>query len=159
MSLMSSLLAVDLGLKTGLALYSQAGRLCWYRSKNFGTTARLKRGVRSILNDLPDLTDLIIEGGGPLAEIWLREAERRHIIVRQVSAETWREQLLHPRERRSAQQAKQKAGKLARQIIAWSGAARPTSLRHDAAEAILIGFWGVLEIGWLEYIPEVLGRS
>ena len=45
----SSLLAVDLGLKTGLALYGEDGKLRWYRSKNFGTTARLKRAVYSLL--------------------------------------------------------------------------------------------------------------
>lgn len=30
---MSALLAVDLGVKTGLALYGQDGRLLWYRSQ------------------------------------------------------------------------------------------------------------------------------
>ena len=44
----------------------------------------------------------------------------------------------------------------ARRIIEWSGAPRPTSLRHDAAEAVLIGFWGVLEVGWLDAVPPEL---
>ena len=45
------------------------------------------------------------------------------------------------------------------------GAAHPTSLRHDAAEAILIGLWGVLEVGWLDepsevaYVDLKIGRS
>ncbi|MFL5542498.1 MAG: hypothetical protein ACJ8J0_26165 [Longimicrobiaceae bacterium] len=42
--------------------------------------------------------------------------------------------------------------------IEWSGAPRATSLRHDAAEAILIGFWAVLDIGWLPEIPPALRR-
>jgi hypothetical protein len=31
-------------------------------------------------------------------------------------------------------------------------------LRHDTAEAILIGLWGVLEVGWLERLPDDLRR-
>ena len=42
---------------------------------------------------------------------------------------------------------------LARRVIEWCGAPRPTSLRHDAAEAILIGLWGVLELGWVDALP------
>jgi hypothetical protein len=149
------LLAVDLGVRTGLALYGRDGRLRWYRSKNFGNAIRLKRGVRAILAELPELAWLVVEGGGRLAEIWEVEAIWRQIPLRQISAEVWRQKLLYPREQRIA---KQSAGELARQIIAWSGAPRPTSLQHDAAEAILIGLWGVLEIGWLAHLPAELRR-
>jgi hypothetical protein len=148
-----SLLAVDLGLNTGLALYGQDGRLRWYRSKHFGSATRLRRGVRRVLSEIPHLTRLVIEGSSPLADIWLREAERRQITVRQISAEDWRRALLYPRQRRSGRQAKQTADEIARRIIDWSGAPRPTALRHDTAEAILIGLWGVLEIGWLAGLP------
>ncbi|HEX2081336.1 MAG TPA: hypothetical protein VHG08_26770 [Longimicrobium sp.] len=73
---MGSLLAVDLGLRTGLALYGGDGRLRWYRSQNFGTAARLRRAVHGTLRELPEVRWLVIEGGGNLAEIWTREAER-----------------------------------------------------------------------------------
>ncbi len=155
---MSSLLAVDLGLRTGLALFDSEGRLLWYRSQNFGTAARLRRAVHGLLGGLPELRWLILEGGGNLAEIWMREAERRQICVRRIGAETWRQALLYAREQRSGVQAKQHAADLARKIIEWSAAPRPTSLRHDAAEAIAIGFWGVLPVGLLEQIPAELRR-
>ena len=45
---------------------------------------------------------------------------------------------------------------LARRVIEWSNAPRPTSLRHDAAEAILIGLWGVLQAGQLPRLPTEL---
>ncbi len=154
----SSLLAVDVGLKTGLALYGQDGRLRWYRSKNFGTAARLRRGVRGVFNDLPDLAWLVLEGSGPIAEIWEREAERRDIPVYQISAEAWRQRLLYPRQQRSGPQAKHSADDMARRVIEWSGAPRPTSLRHDVAEAILIGLWGALEVGWLDCLPAAVRR-
>ena len=50
------------------------------------------------------------------------------------------------------------AGELARKVIAWAEASRPTSLRHDAAEAIMIGLWGLLRMGWLAELPKELQR-
>lgn len=154
----ASLLAVDVGLRTGLAFFRRDGRLLYYRSQNFGTPLRLRRGVRGLLAESPGLLRLVLEGGGPLGEIWSREALRRELPVRWVSAEEWREGLLLPRERRSGARAKSSALDLAREVITWSGAARPTSLRHDAAEAILIGLWGVLDARWMTDLPRGLRR-
>lgn len=155
---MGQLLAIDLGIKTGLALYGPEGKLCWYRSKNYGTAAVLKRGVNTLLNSLPDLSLIIIEGGGILAAIWEREASRRQIPAKQITAEQWRQKLLYPREQHTGLQAKHYADDLARRIIRWSGISLPASLRHDTAEAILIGFWAVLDAGWLREIPGELKR-
>lgn len=155
---MGALLAVDLGLKTGLALYGEDGRLIWYRSHNFGTTDRLRRGAHGILKGTPDIGAMVIEGGGNLAVVWEKEAEQRGIPVRRVGAEVWRQAFLLPREQRSGVEAKKHAGEMARRIIDWSGTARPTSLRHDAAEAILIGIWGLLHFGWIEGIPKAIQR-
>ena len=155
---MKSLLAVDLGLKTGLALYGEDGRLVWYRSHNLGTTERLRRAAHGILDGIPDLAAIVIEGGGNLATVWEKEAVQRGIQVCRLGAEAWRELFLFARERRSGPEAKKNAGILARRIIVWSGAARPSSLRHDAAEAILIGLWGVIRLGWLPEIPSELRR-
>ncbi|UFS71164.1 hypothetical protein LPW11_02985 [Geomonas sp. RF6] len=154
----ASLLAVDLGLRTGLALYGGDGRLLWYRSQNFGSTERLRRGAHGILNGIPNLTAMVIEGGGNLAVLWEKEAEQRGIAVRRVGAEVWRQVFLLPREQRSGADAKRHAGELARKVIEWSAAPRPTSLRHDAAEAILIGLWGALHFGLLERVPKEAQR-
>ena len=156
---MDALLAVDVGLRTGLALYGQDGRLVWYRSHHFGTPSRLRRAVRGWLDEWPQLVCIVLEGGGQLADIWKREAAKHHIAVRQISAEDWRRQFLHPRQQRSGAGAKAHATTLARRIITWSNARRPTSLRDDAAEAILIGLWGALEVGWLTQLPEVVQRD
>jgi hypothetical protein len=90
--------------------------------------------------------------------MWRREAARRQVPVRQISAESWRRQFLYAREQRSGVQAKDSATELAQRVIIWSGARRPTSLRDDAAEAILIGLWGALEVGWLRHLPEAVRR-
>ena len=153
-----ALLAVDLGVRTGLALYGGDGRLRWYRSQNFGSALRLRRAVPPLLDALPAVVRLVIEGGGALADGWVREATRRHLTVRQIGAEEWRRLLLLPREQRRGADAKRHASTLARRVIGWSDAPRPTTLRHDAAEAILTGLWGVLEAGWLPSLPPPVRR-
>jgi hypothetical protein len=154
----TALLAVDVGVRTGLAAFGDDGRLRWYRSQNFGAASRLRRAVPALLETEPDTTHLVLEGGGPLERIWRGEGEARGLLVQQVSAETWRALFLLPRERRSGSEAKRAAGEIARRVIDWSGARRPTSLRHDAAEAILVGLWGALSAGWVRALPPDILR-
>ncbi|WP_237754292.1 hypothetical protein [Geobacter sp. OR-1] len=148
-----------MGLRTGLALYEGTGRLVWYRSHNYGSTERLKQDVPRILESINGLTALVIEGGGNLANVWLKEAERRGKRVICIGAETWRPLFFYPREQKSGLAAKKYAGELARNVIIWSGAKKPTALRHDAAEAILIGLWGVIRMGWIQELPRELQRK
>lgn len=155
---MKTLLAVDLGLKTGMALFAEQGQLIWYRSHNFGTTERLKRAVPKLLDGIPGLAVLIIEGGGNLATVWEKEAEHRGISSFKINAPAWRNIFLYSREQRSGIDAKKHAGEMARKVIEWSKAPRPTALRHDTAEAIMIGLWGVLHMGWLDRLPDELRR-
>lgn len=146
---MASLLAVDLGLRAGLAVYGDDGRLRWFRSVHFGNMTRFKRAVPSILESIPDLVLLVVEGDRHLADVWSKAGERVGVDMRAVNPETWRTAMMFPREMRTGALAKEHADALARRIIDWSTVRRPTSLRHDAAEAILIGMWGVMEMGWL----------
>ena len=155
---MNYLLGVDLGLRTGLAMYGRDGRLIWYRSQHYASPAQLKKAVYSLFQDTPRLSRIVVEGGGLLADIWEKEAARRAVPLYRISAETWRKDLLYPREQRDHKGAKSNAGILARKVIEWSGAKRPTSLRHDAAEAILAGLWGVVQAGWLKTLPQELNR-
>ena len=155
---MASLLAVDLGLRTGLALYGPDARLVWYRSQHYGNRDSLRRGIHGPLDAYPAVSHLVLEGGGPIADIWVRDAGRRGLSVRQIAAENWRGRFFDPKDQRGRDRSKLIAEVLGRRIIEWSGAPRPTSLRHDAAEAILFGLWGVLEGGWLERVPAwILG--
>jgi hypothetical protein len=78
--------------------------------------------------------------------------------VRRIGADVWRRQFLYPREQRSGNLAKDHAEEMARRVIAWSKVRRPTSLRDDTAEAILIGLWGALEVGWSHALPNELRR-
>lgn len=151
-----SLLAVDAGLRAGFALYGRDGRLRWYRSRNYGSMGRLKRAAYGLVAEVDGLAQLVVEGGGAAARPWLKEGERRGIPVLQVHASDWRGALLLSRDRRTGSAAKERADVIARRVIEWADAPRPTSLRHDAAEAILLGLWGVVEVGWLDEVPEAV---
>lgn len=152
------LLAIDAGLRAGIAVYGPDGRLERYRSTNFGSLRRLKSGVYTVVRDVPELARIVVEGGGGgYAEPWIREARRRKLDAFVVDAGRWRERLLLPRDRRTGAAAKEQADTVARRVIEWSDAPSPTSLRHDAAEAILIGLWGVLDAGWLAEPPDLAG--
>jgi len=135
------LLAIDLGLRCGWAAFDETGRLLGYGSRHFGTRAALRKAVPQILAQYPHLVRLVVEGGGDLFVLWEKEAARRGIAVRQVMGEQWRASVLPPSARRTGEDAKAAAEELAREVIERSGAKRPTSLRHDAAEAILVGAW------------------
>lgn len=156
---MASLLAVDVGVRTGLAVFGDDGRLRWYRSQNFGSIVRLRRAIPALLESERDLARLVLEGGGPVERAWRHEGESRALEVQGVMAEEWRALFLLPREQRSGVDAKRTANVLARRVIEWSGARRPTSLTHDAAEAILVGLWGALSAGWLRALPPTILRT
>jgi hypothetical protein len=153
---MRLLLAVDVGVRTGLAVYGDDGRLRTYRSQNFGSAARLRRAVPAILDAPRALSHVVLEGGGPLADIWRDASARRALEVMDVSAEQWRRLLLYDREQRTGADAKRVADGLARRVIDWSEAPRPTSLRHDAAEAILVGLYAAVRLGWLAGVPSAI---
>lgn len=153
------LLAVDLGLRTGFALYERDGRLRSYRSQNLGTRARLRKAAGSVLAEHADVERIVLEGGGDIADIWKRAAEQAGRRAYVIDAGVWRRALLLPREQRTGLGAKSAADGLARAVIEWSGAQRPKgALRHDAAEAIAVGLWGVLDAGWLAAVPDEVRR-
>lgn len=136
-----TLLAIDLGLRFGWAAFESTGRLSSYGSHHVGNRSVLRKAVPGFLDGFPCLRTLVIEGGGDLSAHWEKEARRRGLVVRSVMGETWRKTLMPSRKRRTGKNAKAAADGLARKVIRDSGAKRPTSLRHDAAEAILIGLW------------------
>ncbi len=147
------LLAVDAGLHTGLALYSRDSKLLWYRSHHLADQQKLKRLIATLLRSAPLPTHIYLEGGGPLAELWQRETLKLERVFVQLHAGQWREQLFYARQHNSGRVAKQNALKMATGVIDSLSHKKPTGLRHDTAEAILIGLYGLLDLGWLECWP------
>jgi len=143
MSPESRLLAIDLGLRCGWATFDGEGRLLAYGSRHFGNRTALRKAIPQLLDEYPQLELLVVEGGGDLFVPWEKEAARRGIAVKQVMGEEWRRRILLPRQQTNGKDAKAAADQVAREVIERSGAKRPTSLRHDAAEAILVGTWAI----------------
>ena len=158
------MLAIDLGLRTGLAYFDERGRLARYHSHHVASRAALKRQVAATLKSYSPLGQVAMEGDPALYAIWARLLDKWGVPSALIQARRWREALLLPRERdHGGKQAKASAQAAALEVIAWSGAPRPKgALRHDAAEAILIGLWACLEYGWLDprrdELPSFLSR-
>lgn len=145
---MAQLLAIDLGLKTGLAVFGDDGRVRRYRSQNYGTVGRLKRAAWGEIVGVEELVALAVEGDMALARVWAKVATKRGAEVFAIQAATWRRELLPDKDRRSGASAKAAAEVLARDVVERSGLPRPTAMRHDAAEAICIGVWACRQLGW-----------
>ncbi len=143
------LLSVDLGVKTGLALFSSEGRLLWHRSQNFGNKTRLRKAIPWIVSLEEDISYIVIEGGGPLLKIWDSYLEKRNIEVLHIMAEEWRHALLLTREQRKGSQAKEKALHYAGIIIQKISNQKIAPANDNAAEAILIGTWAMEKLGWI----------
>lgn len=135
------ILAVDLGVRTGMALFNAAGELEWVRSGNFGNSSRLKKAIPSYLGYLDKKSILVLEGGGSLAEIWEKAARKRGISVKQIHAVEWRKDIFYARDQRNASTAKHHAIEKAMELIRHSQVPAPKNLTDDAAEAFLAGYW------------------
>lgn len=142
------LLAIDLGLRSGLAAFAADGTLVRYRSTNFGSRGRLRSAAWGVLSDYESLAEIVLEGDRNLAALWEKAAQKQRVAVTEVAPETWREDLFDPSEMRNAHDAKESAIALSRRYIDFCDLPSPTSLRHDAAEAICIGLWRAHQLRW-----------
>jgi len=139
------LLAIDAGLHCGYAMFDLASTsLLWYRSHNYGQLARLRRGVSTLVSQELPIAVMVVEGGGNVAEPWLKVADFHCIPLVQIHAEAWRSDILYAREQRSGAEAKRAAQHYAQQRMEHAKVAyHYNQVRHDAAEAILIGEWAI----------------
>lgn len=137
------LLAIDLGLRTGFALYED-GRLVAHRSTRFPSRSAIKSAAWSVLREFGPLDEVVAEGDRLIGELWQKVAEKQNATFRLIGAETWRDELLYAREQRGSSVAKQSAVELAHAVIEDHGAPRAYGeLNDDVAEAILVGLWAV----------------
>jgi hypothetical protein len=112
-----TVLAVDLGLRTGLALFDGLRRVVWFKSQNMGSVPRLRRAIPLVLASCQGLTHVVVEGDRHLGELWQKDAERRGAAFLMVAPETWRAALFLSREQRTGPLAKRTAGGKALEIV------------------------------------------
>lgn len=144
-----TLLAVDLGLKTGFAWIDEAGDVVRYRSTRFPDRGTLRRAVPGIVRERADVTVIVVEGDVALARPWASAARRMGAAFQEVGADVWRADLFPAHERTSGTVAKATADRFARRALELGPTSRPTSLRHDVAEAICLGIWAAWQRGWV----------
>ena len=147
------LVAVDLGVRTGIAVFGGDGRLVSVASRNLGRRGRVRQVATAMRRELDRVDALVLEGDRSLAPAWRQAFAPRGTQVVLVEAERWRQELLHPRERRDGRTAKAAARELADVAVRELSGRTVTPLRHDAAEAVLIGVWGLRQLGWLDAWP------
>jgi hypothetical protein len=157
-SLISSrqvLVAVDLGLRSGFAFYTSAGRLIDFTCERFPSTAALPEFINDRLVSWEGkykVSNVVLEGDALLRKIWTdavtdySKSTSLNIEVTPVSPSEWREALLIKKERQSGKLAKTAAREISRQIM-WRSEIVDTyydrPINTDAAEAILIGYYAV----------------
>ena len=176
----SLLLAVDLGLKSGVAMFSSSGKLLRYEQFLFhkddieaSTKALIKEWEQSAIagefitkNDNPDsspmrprITHVAIEGGDSgLLRAWMDAVEDdtdddgRPKIIWKVSPEEWRAELLVDKERISGAKAKEASRLIARQVVEdWGAMPRHQGkFPTDVAEAVCLGLYVSHKLGWIQ---------
>ncbi|GAB1403520.1 hypothetical protein DSECCO2_614690 [anaerobic digester metagenome] len=149
------LLAVDVGVKTGLALFDNTGKLHWHRSHNMGSVPSLRKAADNIAKTIPDLKYIVAEGGGRIGLVWKKVALRYGKIFLAADARDWRSEMLYSREQRTGLTAKQTAIEMAIHFLKINGTPPPQILIHDSAEAILTGIWCCHKIGWIKKLPNL----
>lgn len=160
------LLAIDLGLKSGAALFSSNGKLLRYEQFHFQKET-LRETTKRILAEWEEsahnpgigntieeprrrITHVAIEGADSfMLRAWSDAAENLNIL--RVSPEEWRAELLLEKERTSGSNAKAASRLIARQVVDDFG----VMPRHqgkfptDVAEAVCLGIYVGSKLGWI----------
>jgi hypothetical protein len=144
------LLAVDLGLRTGTAVFDRNGSVVAVDTWRFHDPESLDLGLKEILT-AHNITHVVIEGEDrKLFYIWRRAIEKfEGVHLARVVADDWRRMLLSKKEMRDARKAKSAAGLIAKQVLKDNEDLRDKKLSSDAAEALLVGRYAVRVLGWI----------
>jgi predicted phosphodiesterase len=161
------LMAVDLGLRTGVSLYSNVGKLVRYEQFQFDSPDSLHIAASHLLHQWEidasnsthswAVTRIAIEGGDPpLREAWRLAANGQRVLL-QVKPEEWRADLLVTKEKMDGDSAKAASRLIARQIVADYGVERHDGCKFqtDMAESILLGLHVSRRLGWIARNPPV----
>lgn len=135
-------LAVDLGLRFGVAVYDDQGALTWCGSHHVRRRADLRHAAAVFIRRYrPEW--IVSEGDTALARIWERAGTIVGARSVRVGPEQWRRELLMTRGTASSRKAKEASIRAARERLAAGPFALKHRLNDDCAEAVLIGAWAV----------------
>jgi Icc-related predicted phosphoesterase len=149
------LLAVDLGLRTGTAVFDRNGTILAVDTWHFRDHDALRKGLQNLF-ETHNISHVVIEGeDGKLFGTWRQAVERldQSVHLARVIADDWRRVLLTNKERRDARKAKSAAGLIAKQLLVLQNSSSvpvTKKLSADAAEALLVGHYSVRLLGWVD---------
>lgn len=143
------LLSIDLGLRFGWSCFDQEASLIAYGSHHCGQANKLGSIAYNAIKVLPSNSVLLVEGNSELYRHWQKSAQRFQILNMQVYAEQWRHDCLSQKEQVDGKKAKVAAIRIARTLIKSQSGQGSYRLRHDAAEACLMGWWGLKQLQWI----------
>ena len=143
------LLAIDLGLRLGWSCFQSNGQLIAYGSHHCGQANKLNAISYKALKALPFGSHIVVEGNGRLLKYWSKNAVKFDLGLTIIHAEQWRATCLSAADRQDGKLAKLAALRLAHKLIRVTAQHGAVTLRHDAAEACLIGWWGLHHVGWI----------
>lgn len=157
------LVAVDLGFRTGLALYSEHGHLLEYEHAIYESIEDLEAGCLKMIAEWESkyqhynseqyhITKVAIEGADvALRGLWKYIAEDiLHCPLLLVKPEEWRADLLLAKERASGEAAKEASRLIARQLVAeYGGRLHKGKFPTDVAEAVLLGYHVSRRLEWI----------
>lgn len=171
------LLAVDLGLRTGLSLFDETGRLLRYENFQFDSVEKLQKGAKAVIEkweadcngmnqneaekETWKVTHIAVEGGDPpLADAWRQAANGQRALLF-VKPEEWRTDLLTKEEMLSGESSKSASRVLAQQIVSDYGIKQHdgTEFQTDMAESVLLGLHVSRRLGWGELRDPAVRRS
>jgi predicted phosphodiesterase len=148
------LLAVDLGLRTGAALFDEDGKLLRLDSCRFVDPEGLEQGLEDLIIK-SCVTHVVIEGEDrKLYNIWKNAIEKLpgDVKMARVVADDWRHDFLLKKEQKFAHKAKEAASLIAKQFLAGTDY-ETVKLSVDAHEAVLIGHYSLRVLGWADLPP------
>lgn len=169
------LLAVDLGLRTGVSLFNDEGELLRFHNFQFESSEELQSAAFDLLyqwerdaskpGEKSSISRIAIEGGDPpLRKAWHRAARGERLILH-VQPEEWREDLLSVKERQNGEFAKAASRHIARQIVndyGRDGLERDLGdgeVQTDMAESLVLGLHVARRLGWIESRDPAVRRT
>jgi predicted phosphodiesterase len=172
-----TLLSVDLGLRTGLSLFNDAGELVRYEQFQFESVGELQRRAATLIQEWEEnmadgnpgsetwkVTHVAVEGGDPpLADAWRRAVNGQRALLF-VKPDEWRTDLLTNAEMQSGESSKTASRLIARQIVSDYGVSlqndcNDESFQSDVAESILLGLHVARRLGWVKPRDPAIRRA
>ena len=171
------LMAVDLGLRSGISLFNNHGELVRYEQFHFSDELDLEDSAGRLLEQWEHdvnkdtsnenealkpwrVTHIAIEGADPgMRNAWSRVAQTREqeLSLLCISPEEWRAHLLTKKEKASGSSAKEAARLIARQVVADFGSmeVHKGKFKTDVAESVVMGVYVARKLGWVKREPAV----